>query len=83
MVDQIEMRRLKYAAVLAEKRDRVRAAAELDIAPSHLMCEIKRLEEQLEMRIFCVVNDEVTITDDGRIFLRACSAFVRIRTKPV
>jgi DNA-binding transcriptional LysR family regulator len=75
------MRRLKYAAVLAEKRDRVRAAAELDIAPSDLMSEIKSLEEQLEMRIFCLVDGEVTMTDDGRMFLRACRAFVRIRTK--
>ncbi len=56
---------LRYAAIVAEYGSLRRAADELLIAPPNLSKAIRKLEDEIGIRIFNRSNNGMTLTDDG------------------
>jgi LysR family cyn operon transcriptional activator len=75
----IELRHLRYFAVLAETLNFTRAAERAHVTQSTLSHQIKQLEEQIGSRLFDRIGRRVVITESGEVFL----AFIQRALKEV
>ena len=72
----MEIRQLRYFAVLAEELNFTRAAARLHISQPPLSLQIAQLERELDVRLFDRNNRRVTLTEAGEAFLNDVRALL-------
>lgn len=72
----MEIRQLRYFAVLAEELNFTRAAARLHISQPPLSLQIAQLERELEVKLFDRNNRRVTLTEAGDAFLNDVRALL-------
>jgi DNA-binding transcriptional LysR family regulator len=68
-VSGVELRELQYFVVVSEELNFARSAERLHIAPSAVSERIKRLEDELGVRLFDRTSRRVRLTRDGRQLL--------------
>ena len=73
MFDKIDLKRLGYFIAVAEAGNFSRAAERLNLAQSHLSCQIMRLEGAIGQRLFVRRARHVELTDAGQILLQETS----------
>ncbi len=73
----VELRLVRYFAVVAEHRHFGRAAAELRIAQPSLSRQIRRLEQQLGVRLLDRTPQGTRLTEAGEVFLPSAKALLR------
>jgi DNA-binding transcriptional LysR family regulator len=73
-------RKLQLAAVaLATELNYPQAARTLDISLSELERQITALETILSMKMFRTIGKNVVVTNEGRVFVEGCQAFLEAR----
>jgi DNA-binding transcriptional LysR family regulator len=70
----MELRHLRYFAVLAEELHFTKAAERLNIAPPTLTVQIQEIERTLSTRLFVRTKRSVALTPAGEIFLKEARA---------
>jgi DNA-binding transcriptional LysR family regulator len=76
----LEIRQLQHFVAVAEEKQFTRAAQRMHIVQSALSSSIRRLEEELDAKLFVRSTRQVRLTDAGRILLtRARTALDSIR----
>jgi DNA-binding transcriptional LysR family regulator len=74
---RIELRHLRYFAVVAEELHFGRAAGRLALSPPSLSIQIKQLEEIVGARLFDRHSRRVLLTDAGRVLAEATARLFR------
>jgi LysR family transcriptional activator of glutamate synthase operon len=65
----MDLRQIEYVEAIARHSNFTRAAAEIHVAQPALSATVRRLEDQLGVRLFDRTSRRVTLTDAGRAFL--------------
>jgi len=73
--ESIEIKLQRAVITLAEELSYSRAAGRLNTAPAELRKQISGLEKQLCFHIFRSKQINVELTEEGKVFLRACLEF--------
>src|SRR5882757_8556692 len=71
-----DLRTLAIFVKVAERRSFVHAAADLGITPSGVSNAIRRLEEQLGVRLLARTTRRVGLTEDGAAFFERCQSIL-------
>lgn len=72
----MELRRLRYFSVLAEELSFRKAAEKLHMAQSPLSQQIRKLEDEVGVKLFNRTNRHVSLTHAGKIFLTEARAIL-------
>src|SRR5215470_18972656 len=67
-----DLKALTMFVKVAERRSFVRAAADLGVTQSGVSNAIKRLEQQLGVRLLARTTRRVSLTEDGAAFFERC-----------
>jgi len=70
MTDELDLRSLRYFVAVAEELHFTRAAMRLHVAQQALSREVRRLEQQLDVRLLTRTTRRVTLTPEGERLLR-------------
>ena len=62
-------RMLRYVLAVADELDFTKAAAKLNISPSHLRKQIRRFEKGLDAKLVAVKQKKVSLTEAGEAFV--------------
>ncbi len=73
----MELRHLRYFTALAERLNFTHAARDVFVTQSTLSHQIKQLEDELATRLFERKGKQVTLTQDGEIFLASAQRALR------
>ena len=65
---------LKYIVTIADEGSITKASNKLFVAQPSLSLCIKRIEENMRLKIFNRVGNGMALTKDGEFFLRICKA---------
>ncbi|MCV7408903.1 LysR family transcriptional regulator [Mycobacterium florentinum] len=76
-VVDLDLRLVGYFVAVAEHRHFGRAAAELRVAQPSLSRQIRRLEQQMGVRLFDRTPQSTRLTDAGEVFLPRAKALLR------
>ena len=76
-VVDLDLRLVGYFVAVAEHRHFGRAAAELRVAQPSLSRQIRRLEQQMGVRLFDRTPQSTRLTEAGEVFLPRAKALVR------
>ena len=79
----MELRHLRYFVSVAEALNFTKAAEKLHTAQPSLTRQIKNLEEELGVRLLHRTKQQVTLTDEGRIFLADAKRLLALAAETV
>ena len=79
MAELVETKLQSMAVALATELDYAEAARRLNISRTELERQIAALETLLCAKIFRMSGTEVVVTDEGRVFVEKCQAFLEER----
>ncbi len=79
MAELVERKLQSAAVALATELDYADAARGLNISRTELERQIAALETLLCMKIFRMSGKEVVVTDEGRVLVEKCQAFLEER----
>lgn len=74
----MELRTLKYFAAVAEELNITRAAAILNISQPPLSAQIRKLEEELDTRLFIRGRRSLQLTESGQLLYRRAKEMIRL-----
>ncbi len=79
----MELRHLRYFVCVAEALSFTRAAEKLHTAQPSLTRQIRKLEEELGVRLLHRTKQKVTLTDEGRLFLTDAKRLLALAAETV
>jgi DNA-binding transcriptional LysR family regulator len=79
MAEFVETKLQSAAVVLATERNYAAAAEKLNISRSELELQVGTLETLLCLKVFRMNGRDVMVTDEGRLFVERCEAFLTER----
>ena len=69
MLDEMELRHLRYFVAVAEALSFTKAAEKLRLAQPSLTRQVRNLEDEIGVRLLDRANNRVALTEEGRAFL--------------